>query len=171
MNPVPETKDRPTTPNSNVPAGYSVRQMPDGQNYVVPNFLINSTDLAVQTQAMKEFMEVQKAPGGVSHISLLKMFGAGTFSAEPLWCRYFECRITLVPVHYSCRCTLVPIHSCADALLLPMHCCCRYTFVPMHCCCRCIVSAEPLLPPLLVPNISLPMVLVLSSAAAVCSAS
>jgi hypothetical protein len=50
----------------NIPAGYSVRQMPDGLDYIVPNFLISDADLAMQSELNKASSKIKEAPGGVS---------------------------------------------------------------------------------------------------------
>jgi hypothetical protein len=49
-----------------IPPGYSIREMPDGRNYIVPNFMIDATNLAVQSESMKRSLKVGEAPGGVS---------------------------------------------------------------------------------------------------------
>ena len=54
-----------------VPPGYSIQQMPDGHEYLVPNFLVDCTDLAIKTQAQVNSLKVREAPGGVSHITFL----------------------------------------------------------------------------------------------------
>ena len=75
-----EERNDATAPQLDIPPGYSVLQMSDGHNYLVPNFLINDTDLTVETQAMKRLMKVQQAPGGVSVILCMDtFFGADTF--------------------------------------------------------------------------------------------
>ena len=53
-------------PQFHVPPGYTIRQMPDGNNYIVPKFLIDATDLAIQSETMKKSLEVEQAPSGVS---------------------------------------------------------------------------------------------------------
>ena len=54
-----------------VPPGYSIQQMSDGHEYLVPNFLIDCTDLAVKTQAQMDSLKVREAPGGVSDVPSL----------------------------------------------------------------------------------------------------
>lgn len=49
-----------------LPPGYSIGQGPDGVQYIVPNYLVPATDLALQTEQRKSAMNVDLAPGGVS---------------------------------------------------------------------------------------------------------
>jgi hypothetical protein len=51
-----------------IPPGYSMKEMSDGRNYLVPDFMIDATNLAIQSQAMKRSLNVQQAPGGVSNL-------------------------------------------------------------------------------------------------------
>jgi hypothetical protein len=62
-----QARDDATTSHLNIPPGYSVREMSDGHKYIVPNFLINATELDIQSDALKRSLEVRRAPGGVSH--------------------------------------------------------------------------------------------------------
>ena len=55
-----------TTSALDIPPGYCVHKMPDGCHYFIPDFMICSTDLAIETQNMMRSINVQKASGGVS---------------------------------------------------------------------------------------------------------
>ena len=56
----------PTTVAADVLPGYSIGKMPDGRHYLVPDFMICSTDLALNTQRMVNSFNFKEAPGGVS---------------------------------------------------------------------------------------------------------
>jgi hypothetical protein len=61
-----DTSTDPTTLAADVPPGYAIGTMPDGRHYLVPDFMIGSTDLALNTQSMMRSFSFKEAPGGVS---------------------------------------------------------------------------------------------------------
>ena len=63
INTIDSTVHATSTPD--VPHGYSVCDMPDGYRYVVPDFMIRATDLAIEMQSQMRSINVEKAPGGV----------------------------------------------------------------------------------------------------------
>lgn len=50
---------------SKLPPGYSVGRGPDGVQYIVPNYLVPATDLALRSQQQKSILNVHLAAGGV----------------------------------------------------------------------------------------------------------
>jgi hypothetical protein len=66
MHPSTEARDGSAQSQPDIPPGFSIQQMSDGRNYVVPDFLLDATDLAVRSEELKKSLEVQQAPGGVS---------------------------------------------------------------------------------------------------------
>jgi hypothetical protein len=79
-----EPHDDSTPSGSDIPPGFSVLQRPDGRNYLVPNFLIDETNLAIKSEDMKRSLDVEHAQGGVSM----------HHSFHLLWCRWHlnQCR-------------------------------------------------------------------------------
>jgi hypothetical protein len=72
MNPIQHTQndgmDASSLPSSStlrVPPGYTIAEM-EGHRYLVPNFMVLATNLALQTERMKNSMTVMQAKGGVS---------------------------------------------------------------------------------------------------------
>ena len=56
----------PTTNIQNIPDGFTVSISPDGQQYLVPQYLVPALDQAFASYRSKEVFGVVNEPGGVS---------------------------------------------------------------------------------------------------------
>ena len=84
--PLPHTSISP-------PPGYTIGTRPDGVLYVVPKFMVQSTELALDTAERKELLHVRRAAGGVSNPFLTTLVGisyCGPHMPMPM-CRYTAC--------------------------------------------------------------------------------
>jgi hypothetical protein len=61
MDPSTHTNESPLK----IPPGYTACEM-DGRLYLVPNFLLPATKLALETQKIQRSLNIQQATGGVS---------------------------------------------------------------------------------------------------------
>jgi hypothetical protein len=103
----------PLPPSWQTPPGYSVGTTPDGHHYLVPNFMIRATDLALETDHMRTSMNLEQAQGGVSvfcnrHMSVLL----------PVPVPVILCRPTQVPVRLSAIALIPPK---ADSITAVIH--------------------------------------------------
>jgi hypothetical protein len=105
-----------------VPSGYSVGNGPDGVRYMVPNYLVPATDLALRSEQEKSALNVHLAPGGVRYVLTL------TFP--------------LLSLHYSC-------HLVSEMPALPGNTRCRIQFAGCDLSCHiscCLTKHLPLQP-------------------------
>jgi hypothetical protein len=59
------TQDDSLAPGWHVPPGYSIGQAPNGHHYLVPTFMMDATDLALNTHSRKLSGAIKQAQGGV----------------------------------------------------------------------------------------------------------
>jgi len=57
--------DQSTNKPLNIPPGYTACQMPDGHDYLIPNFLLLATRLEQETEKIQRTLNIEEAPGGV----------------------------------------------------------------------------------------------------------
>ena len=101
----------PLPPSWQTPAGYSVGTTPDGHHYLVPNFMIRATDLALETDHMRMLMNLEQAQGGVSvSVPLLV--------PVPVPVPVILCCLTWVPVQLSAIAFIPPK---ADSITAVIH--------------------------------------------------
>ena len=60
-----QTQDNSLASGWHVPPGYSIGRAPDGHHYLVPTFMIDGTDLALDTHSRKLSGAIKQANGGV----------------------------------------------------------------------------------------------------------
>jgi hypothetical protein len=65
----PDMASAPHTESAPPPAGYSLLIGPDNRQYLVPTFLVPSTQLAFDAQKARDDLNTDAARGGVCNIS------------------------------------------------------------------------------------------------------
>ena len=82
-----QTQDNSLASGWHVPPGYSIGRAPDGHHYLVPTFMIDGTDLALDTHSRKLSGAIEQANGGV-HLHVINALAviATTIASHPLSC-------------------------------------------------------------------------------------
>lgn len=82
-----QTQDNSLASRWHVPPGYSIGRAPDGHHYLVPTFMIDGTDLALDTHSRKLSGAIEQANGGVRlHVINALAVIAATIAGHPLSC-------------------------------------------------------------------------------------
>ena len=88
--PSPYGERDPRQPQNNlytgwhVPPGYSIGQAPDGHHYLVPTFMIDGTDLALDTHSRKLSSAIEQANGGVTEAKQDMVYSCSCFKGGVL---------------------------------------------------------------------------------------
>ena len=82
-----QTQDNSLASGWHVPPGYSIGRAPDGHHYLVLTFMIDGTDLALDTHSRKLSGAIEQANGGVRlHVINALAVIAAIIAGHPLSC-------------------------------------------------------------------------------------
>ena len=103
---------------SNLPPGYSVCQAPDGVPYIVPNYFVPATDLALRCEEQKSALNIHLAAGGVRRFQFL--FPLVSFGCL-LYMRLILLPVAVVAGEYELPCFVLKSRQSTSFTFLNSH--------------------------------------------------